>query len=254
MGVVQGSIAAEDRLRWLTDRLGADGAVTVADAVAALGVSEMTIRRDLDELEERGVARRVRGGARAIGPESFAARHQRAAREKSTVAAKAAPLVLATGVLALDASSTVMRVANGIGHARDLTVLTNGLDTFTALQATAGVTPLLTGGALEPRTGSLVGPLAVRTVEQLSVDVFLTSAAAVDVRTGTTEASVAEAEVKRAMAVAARTVVLCIDSTKLDARGVAVAIAWDDVDVLVTDLDPDDARIAHLRELVDRVI
>ncbi len=75
-----GSIAAEDRLAWLGDRLDEAGSVTIAAAAAALGVSEMTIRRDLAELEERGSARRVRGGARAVGPERFADRRHRSRR------------------------------------------------------------------------------------------------------------------------------------------------------------------------------
>ena len=79
MSNVQGTVAGEERLRWLLEKLGADGFVTIAAAAEALGVSEMTIRRDLIELEERGTARRVRGGAKTIAPLSFAERHDVAA-------------------------------------------------------------------------------------------------------------------------------------------------------------------------------
>ena len=71
-----GSLAAEDRHTWLSERLDADGSVTIGTAADALGVSEMTIRRDLAALEARGTARRVRGGARAVGPQPFAARQR----------------------------------------------------------------------------------------------------------------------------------------------------------------------------------
>jgi DeoR family fructose operon transcriptional repressor len=67
LSTVQG-VAVEERLRWLTEHLRATGAVSIPDAASALRVSEMTIRRDLAELEERGTARRVRGGAVPIGP------------------------------------------------------------------------------------------------------------------------------------------------------------------------------------------
>lgn len=251
MATVSGTLAAEDRLRWITDRLTAEGAVTIAAAAAALGVSEMTIRRDLEALEERGTARRVRGGARAIGPEPFAERTQTNARAKGRIAAKLAALVPARGAVAFDASSTVMRLAALLGEVQDLTVLTNGLDTFSALNGLPGVQPLLTGGRLEPRTGSLVGPLASRTASQVSVQVLFASAAAVSPAGGAMEATLDEAEVKRAIAAGAERVVLAVDASKLGRRAVAVGLEWEQIDLLVTDLDPDDDRLAPYRDLAE---
>lgn len=251
MSNVTGTIASEDRLRWLSDRLEEEGAVTLAAAAKALGVSEMTVRRDLDALEERGVARRVRGGARALGPQPFAERRQTAARAKSRIAAKVADLVPATGAVAFDASSTIMRLATSLDAARDLTIITNSPDTFSALQGVSGVHPLLTGGRLEQRTGSLVGPLASRSVAQLAVSTFFASAAAVSPRSGALEAAIDEAEVKRAIAEGAERVVLAVDASKLGGGGVAVGLEWDQVDVLVTDLDPDDKRLEAYRGLAE---
>jgi DeoR family fructose operon transcriptional repressor len=251
MSTLQGTLAAEERLRWLTARLDDTGSVAIAEAATALGVSEMTIRRDLTELEERGTARRVRGGAQAIGPRTFAERRGSMARAKARIAAKLAPLVPALGAVAFDASSTVMRLANALGQARDLVVLTNGPDTFDALQGQPGVAPLLTGGRLEPRTGSLVGPLACRATGQLALQRLFASAAAVDPGSGGLEATLDEAEVKRSMAIVAEHVVLAADSSKLGRRAVAVGLDWDLVDVLVTELDPVDERLDRYRDLVD---
>ena len=215
-----------------------------------LGVSEMTIRRDLAELEERGIARRVRGGARAIGPQTFAERHHTAARAKSRIAAKLAELVPSSGAVGFDASSTVMRLASSLDAARDLTILTNGPDTFAALQGLPGVTALLTGGRLEERTGSLVGPLACRSVTNFSVQVFFASAAAVR-GPGTLEATLEEAEVKRGLAAGAERVVLAADSSKLGARSVALGLEWERIDTLVTELEPGDDRLAPYRRLAE---
>src|SRR5688572_29607022 len=157
----------------------------------------MTVRRDLKALEERGAVRRVRGGALAVGPQPFADRRRTAGRAKATIAAKIADLLPASGAVAFDASSTVMRLASALDHARDLVVLTNGPETFAALHGTAGVRAMLTGGELEPRTGSLVGPLACRAAGQLAVSHLVTSAAAVDEGLGAPEACIEEAEVKR---------------------------------------------------------
>jgi DeoR family fructose operon transcriptional repressor len=249
MTILQGTIAAEERLQWLQEQLTANGSVTIAEAADELGVSEMTIRRDLAELEERGAARRVRGGARAIGPQTFATRHNTAARAKSRIAAKLAELVPATGAIAFDASSTVMRLASGLDAIRDLTVITNGLDTFTALQGIPGVAPVLTGGHFDARTSSLVGPLACRAASQFTVQTFFASAASIDPRSGALEATLEEAEVKRSIATGAEEVVLAVDASKLDARAVAVSLDWDGIDILVTDLDPRDKRLAGYRGL-----
>lgn len=243
------TLAAEDRLEWLDRRLTAAGHVTIAEAAAQLAVSDMTIRRDLAELEDRGVARRVRGGARAIGPQPFDQRRQTAPRAKARIAAKLAEVLPTSGAVGFDASSTVLRLANDLTTARDLTVLTNGPDTFAALQGQAGVSPLLTGGRLDPQTGSLVGPLACRAATQFALQVLVVSAAAVDPRLGGLEAGLDEAEVKRAMAEAAARVVLAVDASKLGRRAVAVAVGWDRVDLLVTDLDPTDERLAPYRDL-----
>lgn len=245
----QGSVASEHRQRWLADTLASTGTVLLADAADELGVSEMTIRRDLAELEQRGLARRVRGGATAVGPQPFAERHSVAARAKARIATKLADLVPEDGVVALDASSTVMRLAATIASGRELTVLTSSPDTFAALQGRPGVVAELTGGRLDPRTGSLVGPLACRAAAQLLVATFFASAAALDPALGALEATLEEAEVKRTIAARAGRVVLAVDASKLDGRAAAVGIEWDRVDLLVTELDPDDDRLAPYRDL-----
>jgi DeoR family fructose operon transcriptional repressor len=242
-------MAADERIAWLSDHLGRHERVSIAEASRRLGVSEMTVRRDLAELEEQGIARRVRGGARALGPQSFSERRDTRVRAKSRIAAKLVALLPATGVVTFDASSTVMRVGALVGDARDLTVLTNGPDTFNALQGRAGVTPVLTGGALDPRTGSLVGPIAVRAAESLASDLMVSSALAIDTESGSFEPVLEEAEVKLRLAAMTNRVVLAVDSSKLDRRAGAAALGWDRVDTLVTELDPRDERLRPYRRL-----
>ena len=90
------TLASDARLRWLDEQLRSEGSVSIPDAAALLEVSEMTIRRDLVALEERGVARRVRGGATAVGPQTFAQRHAVAGRVAGLAAA--GDLVLTMGI------------------------------------------------------------------------------------------------------------------------------------------------------------
>lgn len=251
MPSTDGSLAADERHRWLTRHLREHEVVTIGEAAAELGVSEMTVRRDLAELEERGVARRVRGGARAVGPRTVAERRGTAARAKGRIAAKLAAMLPDHGVVAFDASTTVLRLTNAVESARDLTVLTNGPDTFRALQDRPGITAVLTGGQLDPRTGSLVGPIACRSASQLLVDTFFLSAAAVHTGAGALEATLDEAEVKRSVAANAAKVVMAIDSSKLDLRAPALGLGWDRIDVLVTELDTHDQRLEAYRSLAE---
>ncbi len=246
---VSGNLDGEERLAWLRAQLNTAGKVRIATAASELNVSEMTIRRDLQELEEAGLLRRVRGGAVATGPLPFEERHRRRARAKSQIAAKLAPLVPETGAVGIDASSTMLRLASTIESARGLSVLTNSIETFQALQGKQGLTALLTGGELDPRTGSLVGPLASRPTNDLLLRRLFVSAAAVDHEIGASEACLEEAEVKRALASVAGEVVLAVDSSKLDARANAVGLGWDLITMFVTELDPEDVRLDPYRTL-----
>ncbi len=248
---VSGNLATEGRLLWIRQHLDEHGQIRIASAATELDVSEMTIRRDLQELEAQGVARRVRGGAVAVGPMAFADRHKSRARAKAKIAAKLIDLVPANGAIGIDASSTLLRLATAIDSRRDLIVLTNGWETFHALQGKAGVTPMLTGGELDARTGSLVGPIAYRAAGSLLMSRLFISAAAVDVEFGPSEPCLEEAEVKRALSGVAGEVVLAVDSTKLAGRSVARSMAWEDIDLLVTELDPDDARLDDYRGLAE---
>lgn len=245
------SKSPEERLGEMRGLIAEHGTVRIDQLAADFGVSEMTIRRDLDELETLGLARRVRGGAIALGPEAWEQRHQENARAKARIAEKLLPLVPTSGTVAFDASTTIYRLAAAIETARDLVVVTNGWDTFHSMRNTPGVTATLTGGSEEPRTGSLVGPMAVRAAQDFLYDTFFSSAAAVDLELGSSEAALAESEVKRAFSQTANRIVLAVDHSKLNTRAQARVFDFEDVDLLVTDLEPSDPRLDPYRDLVD---
>jgi DeoR family fructose operon transcriptional repressor len=243
------SVDAIDRLARICDEVGARGRVKVSELAADLDVSAMTIRRDLDTLAEQNRVRRVRGGALALGPPRFSERFGIQARAKDRIAAKLLSLVPESGAIAIDASSTLQRLASSITGARQLTVATNGLESFNALRERSGVTALLTGGQHDTRTGSLVGPLATRSAHDMTLDRLFVSAAGLTSE-GTTEATFEEAEVKLALAAASQEVVVAVDRSKLGRQGLARCLPLHRVDVLVTDLDPKDARLGSFRRAV----
>lgn len=241
----------EERIGEMKDLIADRGAVRIGELARDFGVSEMTIRRDLDELEALGLARRVRGGAIALGPEPWEQRHQHNARAKAKISEKLIPLVPTIGTVAFDASTTIYRLAASIGNVRDLRVVTNGWDTFHSMKGTPGITALLTGGTEEPRTGSLVGPMAVRTAQSFLYDTFFGSAAALDPELGSSEAALAESEVKRAFSQTSSHIILAIDHSKLGTRAPARMFDFEQIDLLVTDLEPSDHLLDPYREMVE---
>lgn len=248
---VVSSLDAEHRRAWLLRRLDDDGQLRVDELAAAYEVSAMTIRRDLQALEAQGRLRRVRGGAIGAGPETFDVRARRAAVAKARIADKLLPLVPRSAAIGLDGSSTVHRMVCALERADDLTALTFALETFQALRSTPGVRAYLTGGECDARTGSLVGPLARRSVESFRFRRGFLSATSLDPRTGTSEATLEESDVKRAFAAASEHVVLAVDHTKLDGSAPARGVALSEVDLLVTDLDPADQRLDPYRDHVE---
>ena len=245
------SVDAQARLEALRRQLRESGAVRISEAAGEFSVSQMTIRRDLAELEAMGFARRVRGGAVAMGPIGFDERKLLNAQAKATIAAKLMRLIPDTGAIGLDASTTVLRLATLLGGSRDLTVLTNSVETYEALHGRAGVAPLITGGSTDPRTGSLVGPLAVRAAQGLLLGRYFLSAAAIDATLGTSEACLEDAEVKQAFAASASEVVVAVDSSKLGRRAVAPGLGLSRIDVLATELDPSHVRLDPYRETTE---
>lgn len=224
----------------------------IETAAGLFSVSSMTIRRDLLELEAEGRVRRVRGGATAAPrARPFDARLAIRASAKRTIAEKALRLVPHQGTIALDASSTVNMLVSKIGPRAGLAVYTNSFESFQLLHPLHGVTAVISGGTAEPTTGSLVGPIARRSMRSVYFDTFFASADAIDSTDGTSEVSVAEAEVKQAMAANAGTTVVCVDSSKLERRSVARALEQDEISVLITELDPGDERLDAFRANAD---
>ena len=221
----------EDRRRSIADLLLATGAVTVAQVESLFGVSAMTARRDLQELERRGLALRTHGGAvlptAAAHEDSFDRRVKVAAKEKQLLAAAAVGLLRAHETIFLDSSTTSYFVAREvIQRGIATTVLTNSLPIMTLLARDAGpnVELMGVGGTLRALTQSFVGAGATRTVNEHYADrLFLSIKGLVDDEI-LTDADSLEADVKRSMIAHARDAVLLIDGSKLTGRGL-IAIA-----------------------------
>jgi DeoR/GlpR family transcriptional regulator of sugar metabolism len=237
----------EDRRRSIADLLLAAGAVTVSEVESRFGISAMTARRDLLELERRGLARRTHGGAvlptAAAHEDSFDRRLKLAPQAKQLLAVAAVALLKPHETVFLDSSTTSYFVAQRIlDTGTAATVLTNSLPIMTLLAGSAGpnVDVIGVGGTLRAFTQSFVGAGTTRTVNEHYADrLFLSVKGVVDGDT-LTDADSLEADVKRSMIAHARDSVLLIDGSKLDGRGlIAIAPLSAITTVVATDLDAD---------------
>lgn len=234
-------------------RLESTGYVSSAQLAAEFGVSEMTIRRDVRQLQLQGHARRVTGGATLAGGSGipFDERTRSGALEKRAIAAACAALLPSAGTIALDAGTTVAPLAERV--ASGSTVISHSIPVISACTARDDIELIGIGGVYQADTRSFAGPAASSAFEALSVDVAVLSVTAIDA-TGLMCANVLDAEVKKRMAASAATVIVLADSTKLTLRAPirigAIALA----DVLVTDAQAPAELLAAVREAGVRVV
>lgn len=247
-----GTLRAEERKASILAALEQDGTVQLEQVAEKLGVSPMTVRRDLDDLEAAGLLRRVRGGAVAMpGPRPFSERRSVRLRAKQVIAEKAADLIPLSGAIALDASTTTGTIGASMDARSGLTIATNSYENFLSVRSIPGVTGVLVGGEAEDNTGSFVGLIACQAAGSMLYQRFFVSASAVDVAHGTSEVSLAESQVKRAFAEASKETVLCVDFSKLGQQSVALGFPFEDISTMITDLDPRDRRLDDYRDLVE---
>jgi DeoR/GlpR family transcriptional regulator of sugar metabolism len=231
----------------LLRRLAADGYVSSARLAEELGVSEMTIRRDLKQLDEERLVRRVAGGASlpSLGHGApFEERETERGAEKRALARACAPLLEGAATVLLDAGTTIAPLAGTVPAGT--TVVSHSAPVIAACLARDDVDLVALGGEYQRDTRSFAGPAAREALAAVSADVAVLSATAVD-GTGLLCANSLDAEMKRLMARAAVRRVLLVDAGKLGARAPIRFGTLDAVDVLVTGEGADPAVLEAVR-------
>jgi DeoR/GlpR family transcriptional regulator of sugar metabolism len=233
---------APARREELLRRLSAEGYVSSSRVAEEFGVSEMTIRRDLRQLEGEGLARRVIGGASLpnLGHgRPFDERAVTGSSEKRSIAQACLALLEGAVTVALDAGTTVAPLTGMLQPGT--TILSHSVPVIQAAIERDDVELVAVGGVYQNETRSFAGATARRTIGDYSVDVAVLSATAVDT-SGILCANALDAELKQELARAARTTVLLVDHSKLGARAPIRVGGFDLVDVILTDAgaDPDD--------------
>ncbi|MFB3893041.1 MAG: DeoR/GlpR family DNA-binding transcription regulator [Phycisphaerae bacterium] len=247
----------EQRRVKVADLLSQKGMMSLGELERALEVSQSTIRRDLEALEDQGFLRRTHGGAirtrypaaQALG---FADRQTTMAREKEAIARAVAGLVRDGQTIILDGGTTCHRVAAALAG-RHISVVTNSVPIASLLSAEIATEVTLIGGYLYPRTGVALGPTAVAQLEQIRASAVVMSCAGVSPE-GAFNTNQMMVDVERKMMAAADRVILAVDHGKFELRGLAKLCELGELDVIVTDDGLSDQKRAWLSTLEIEVV
>jgi len=233
-------VQAEERQQTILQVLDARGQVTIADLSARFSVSEMTIRRDLAQLETEGLLRRTHGGAVRTASGSFEPPFAMRARlnqdAKRAIAANVAGRLADGQTLILDGGSTGTAIAEAIAG-RSLTVCALNMRVAEILISSPNTRVMIPGGFIRHGELSLTGPAAERTLADHRFDTYVMTVSAIDAAAGLTEWNIDDAAIKRAaLASSARCIVAC-DSSKFGQTAFARIAPLAAADLIVTDAE-----------------
>jgi DeoR/GlpR family transcriptional regulator of sugar metabolism len=236
--------------------LDSQGLLNVKELSDRFSVSEMTIRRDLLDLELSGLIRRVHGGAtrmigRAYEP-PFRMRQASFGGHKRAIAHAAAALIVQGDAIGLDVGTTTLEMVPAFVEVDNLTVVTASLRVaYRVAEMHAlehSIRLMVTGGVTRADELSLIGQSAIDFYRRIRLDKAFVSVGCVSLSGDTSEFNLEDAEVKRAMIASSNEVILLVDSSKFHQTGFAHVVDLSEVSTLITDSDVDEATLAQLQD------
>ena len=246
-----------ERRRKILEIIQESGSRSVADLCALFEVSEMTIRRDLRDLDREGQLRRVHGGAvsnlgRSYEP-PYTVRTTRNDEKKQAIGRRAAELVLDGDSIALDIGTTTLEIAHALQGKHNLTIITASLpianEIVSNLSLKADVRLILTGGIVRPGELSMTGHIAARTYEDFHVDKAFIGVGGMSPEDGLTEYNLEDALVKKPLIQNAHQRIVVADSSKIGRTTFTSVAPLSTVNTLITDSDLPPEILQDLQKL-----
>lgn len=237
--IFQGMLKVE-RQSIILDELRAHNKVVSSKLCEILLVSEDTIRRDLNDLEEKGQLKKVHGGAMALAYiPSFVKREVQEIQTKHIIAKKALSLIEDDQVLIIDGGTSNLQLVNLLPIDKKLTIFTNSLPVASKLCEYDNIDGVLLGGNILGKGHTTIGHIAVEFLQDIHADLCFLGITSVDPVFGLTEDNRQETTIKKAILKASNTVVSMVISNKLNSRQSYKVCDINSLDIMVTELDPD---------------
>ena len=243
----------EERRQEILTLVNTHGRVAVADLSAQFGVSEVTIRADLQSLAESGLIVRTYGGAipatYSLQELSLLQRRQQHIPEKQRIGAAGAALVADGEAVFLDSSSTALVVAQQLKQRRDLTIITNSLVIAQEMLGLPNIAVVMPGGSLHHDTVSLIDPAGLTFLEKYHIQQGFFGTYGLSLDAGLTDVSAPESEIKRPLVEMCHKVIVVLDASKWDRVGVTSYASLGDVHTIITDDQAPADLVAQVRQL-----
>lgn len=233
------TLGTAERRNYIIRKLSDQGHLSVTDLAGELSVSGVTIRKDLQYLEERNILVRTHGGA--LTPEHFVhempfdEKAKRNVEEKKRIGKRAAELVSDQDSIILDSGSTTLQITRHLRDRRDLTVATNSLHVALETMRLTHARLLMLGGVLRRNSASIVGPCAEAMMRDHAFRLLFLAGDGFDVSFGLTTTDEFESRLNQLMMDAADTTVVVLDSSKFGRRGLCRIAGADEIDTVITD-------------------
>lgn len=233
-----------ERRNEILQKLMLDGKVVVSELAEKYGVTEETIRRDLERLEADGYAKKTYGGAvrndSMTGELPYTVRKQTNVSGKKYIAEIIGSLIHDGDSLLLDASTTALFTVKSIFSKENLTLITNSVEILLDLPQGHNWNIISTGGFYRSESMAFYGNAAEEKVRNYHADYAILSCKGMDIEKGISDTREQFAELKKTFFGSARKVILAIDHTKFDKVSFVNFGRLDDIDIVVTDVEPDD--------------
>ncbi|NHM32469.1 DeoR/GlpR transcriptional regulator [Bacillus sp. C11] len=226
--------------------------VLIAELSERFNVSEMTLRRDLDILSQKGVIKRIRGGAIKINQGSyempFEMRYEKEFEEKNSISKKAASMIRDGETVFIDTGTTALAVAEELKERNNLTILTSSLRVAWVLADRPNINLIVLGGMVRKGERSMVGELVEDVFDHFYPDTFIMGVGGVDAESGFTDFNIEDVKVKRkAMKSSQRTIVVA-DESKLEKKAFVKIASINEIDTLITNKPLNMEKINRLKK------
>lgn len=231
---------SEERKQKILELIQSSGSMSTSDLAKSVGASPITLRKDLAILESMGLVKRTHGGAISKGiPNrmelSFSEKTNFNLEEKVRIARRASEMIQVGDSIILDAGTTTLQIAKYIKDKIDIHVLTNSVYNLLELAESPGIEVSLTGGSLRKISRSLIGPLAISSLNSVHAGKLFLGATGVSLEKGLTSPNMIEAQTKSTMIRAADTVILVVDHSKFGKTALGKFGEIEEVQILITD-------------------
>lgn len=237
-----------EREREVLMLLAEDSSLSVTEISGKLNVSAVTVRHDLSSLSEKGFVVRNRGGAFPAFNPSILIRQRNMAEVKSRIAKAAAGLIGDGDTIMIEAGTTTALITQYLLGKRDIHIVTNSTLIIPYARINPSIHLTLTGGAFRPFTESVVGPVALKELEQFHVKFAFVGTDGFSLDTGLTTHLVEGAEIVKKMAAQAGSTICVADSSKYGNAGFVKVLPLENVSTLITDSGLDPAVISQIKE------